>query len=71
MNIKWEPVEDDSNQAGHLYRAKVPGGWLYKQVDDFPIVRPDGNIDFGIAWTSSITFAPDMPVKRALQWPGD
>ena len=31
-NHKWEEVSVDAKGAGHTYRLRVPGGWLYRTV---------------------------------------
>lgn len=33
---KWEEVTVDPRGAGHTYRLRVPGGWLYRTVATFP-----------------------------------
>lgn len=58
MKIEWEPVEQEHD--GNLYRAKVPGGWLYKQVDPQAIVL-NGQVDVDwYSFTSSLAFVPSV-----------
>lgn len=59
MKISWEQIEDETNHSGFLYRCKVPGGWLYRYTDDVPLVREDGDIDYGHAWNHAMTFVPN------------
>jgi hypothetical protein len=33
---KWELVSADPKGAGHTYRLRVPGGWLYRTVSTYP-----------------------------------
>lgn len=46
--LEFEKV--DSNLAGHVWRARVPGGWLVRVTND---VRGPVN------WRDSICFVPD------------
>ena len=56
--LEWEEIKQ--NHAGTLYRAKVPNGWLIKEVQDV-LTNVDGvNNTSGYQWTSSITFVPDF-----------
>ena len=61
--IIWENIEND--HTGYLYRAKVPGGWLVKVVEDVISQQPSGmihpqiNYQIGYEWRTSITFMPD------------
>lgn len=48
--LKWEQLEQD--HAGYIYRARVPGGWLVKEV------LTDCR-DSGYEWRSSLVFIPD------------
>jgi len=50
-NHKWEEVSVDAKGAGHTYRPRVPGGWLYRTVSS----DTKGNTD-----AQSTTFVP-MP----------
>lgn len=56
----WNVIEQ--NTGGTLYRAKVPNGWLVKEVNNVYINMQDGSnplTNDGYEWTSSITFVPD------------
>ena len=68
MAYAWELIEDD--QAGYLWRIRVPGGWLYKHVNDLPIRRDDGELMYGLAWTSSLAFVPETLSQRDLRSKG-
>ena len=54
--IEWEELRQ--TQAGYLYRAQVPGGWLVKEVQDVGIVL-NGSLDHGYSWQSTLVFIPD------------
>lgn len=56
----WEEVKQE--QAGYLWRMKVPGGWLVKSVED--VMTTITNVDYvysesNVEWRSSICFVPD------------
>jgi hypothetical protein len=51
-NHKWEEVTVDAKGAGHTYRLRVVGGWLYRTVSAAPIA--------GSAPSVSVVFVP-MP----------
>ena len=36
MTVKWEELEQ-LNGYGELHRAKVPGGWLVRQLVDYKV----------------------------------
>ena len=69
MKIEWEVVDND--HAGHLYCAKVDGGYLYKQVMNAPTYMNDGRIEYDMDWTASICFAPDTPRPTGHLMPYD
>lgn len=61
--VKLEFDKVESNLAGHVWRARVPGGWLVRVTND---VR--GPVNYGEAvpryeegykWRDSICFVPD------------
>lgn len=57
----WTQIPQDT--AGTLYRVKVPGGWLIKEVQDVHLNLKDNmNVlsNNGYEWTTSITFVPDL-----------
>ncbi len=60
IKVEWELIEQD--HAGYLYRAKVPGGYLWRHCDVVPIMLEHGQIDWNTAWHNSITFQPDEPL---------
>lgn len=51
---KWELVTADEKGAGHTYRLKVEGGWLYRTVSTHP--NYDGEDDLPVAVAQ--TFVP-------------
>lgn len=55
--LEWEEIKQ--NHAGTLFRVKVVGGWLVKEVQDCSTLLFDGRLEQGLQWTSSITFVPD------------
>jgi len=61
--LNWEVIPQDT--AGTLYRAKVPNGWLVKEVQDVHLNLNNDNTgistlnNHSYEWTSSITFVPD------------
>lgn len=59
MSITWEKVEQD--QAGYLYRTKVPGGWLVKDVQDVLTTDEQAGLRMhqDYEWRSSLCFVPD------------
>lgn len=57
--LEWEDVDETPLVAGFMRRAKVPGGWIYERTNDLPIQR-EGQTDFGLAWSSSLCFVPDL-----------
>ena len=61
---KWEEVET-TGSSGYLNRIEVPGGWIYKQVDDVvTYFQQEGRgITEGYEWRSSICFVPFLEVK--------
>lgn len=69
--LNWEQLPQ--NHAGTLFRVKVIGGWLVKEVQDFPTQVPEERNSFnvfvtwkneeGLNWTSSICFVPDPEHK--------
>ncbi len=57
---KWELVTADAKGAGHTYRLRVPGGWLYRTVSSF---KPfDGETEGDIAAQSTVF----VPVPNAV-----
>lgn len=55
MAVKWEEL-DQLDGYGELHRAKVPGGWIVRQLVDYKVKNQEEDInDFSI----SITFYPD------------
>jgi hypothetical protein len=58
MPLQFEELK--SNLAGTMWRAKVPGGWLVKDVQDV-ISDSDSQHLYGngYEWRSSICFVPD------------
>jgi hypothetical protein len=62
--IEWEDVKqqttDGTNIGGYMYRAKVPNGWLIKEVHDTGYYDSTGRLIDGYHWTSTITFVPDF-----------
>lgn len=58
MTIEWELIEQDHD--GWLYRAEVPGGWIYKQVDQVPTTSKDGGTDY-YGFSSAMCFVPRPP----------
>ena len=59
MELKWEEVEQKLD--GHMYRVKVPGGYLYRLDVEHPHPNPnDGMSAWGHGiFQSSICFVPD------------
>lgn len=56
--MEWEKIKDP--HGDRLFRAKVPGGWLVKVVDEVYTRRfPDEEAVIGCEWSTSITFIPD------------
>jgi len=66
--MNWESIEH--NHAGYLFRAKIIGGWLVKEVMDATVQVPNIEAHGGnyltvwhnqenLNWTSSICFVPD------------
>ncbi len=59
--IEFERVE--SNLAGYVWRAQVPGGWLVRVVSDVrsPVNYGEGEPRFeeGYEWRDSVCFMPD------------
>lgn len=56
--VVWEEVQQDN--AGMLMRAKVPGGWLVREIQDVTTVIEPGRMEQGYAWTTSLCFVPDV-----------
>lgn len=56
--IEWEEIPN--NMSGYMFRAKVPNGWLVKEVQDVLINQHGITNASGYQWTSSITFVPDF-----------
>lgn len=49
-----------NNECLLIQRAKVPGGWLVREVMDVLHDDPNrGNLQSGWEWRSSLTFIPD------------
>ena len=71
MKVEWEEIEH--NQSGNIYRAEVPGGWLWKHVDEVPIYNPTiGELQWGLSWTYSITFQPKVAeISGIMTWDAD
>ena len=61
MKVEWEEVEQ--THSGCLYRAEVPGGWLWRWCDDVEHYFEDGRTDTGHTWNNSITFQPKEPTR--------
>lgn len=59
--IFWEEIKQE--QAGYLYRAKVPNGWLVKEVQDVGNDYTGKGVESGYFWTSSLVFVPDVEHK--------
>ena len=70
MMLIWESVKqqtsDGRNLSGYMYRAKVPNGWLVKEVQDCGFLDAFQRYVDGYTWTSSITFVPDPEHKWEL-----
>lgn len=68
--LDFEKVYSD---AGYFERAKVPGGWLVREVNEVYVSRQGGNPPAtGYTWTTTLVFVPDAahawgerPVKEA------
>ena len=60
ISVVWEKVEQE--QSGYLYRAKVPGDWLVKEVQDVLTSNEDAGLKMhdGYEWRSSLCFVPDV-----------
>lgn len=57
LAIEWEEIQQPN--SGYLYRAKVFGGWLVRDVQDVSQFYADRGIEAGYSWTTSICFIPD------------
>ena len=58
FEMDWVRISDDSNP--HIYRTRVPWGWLVLAVDDVPRSFPDGRlIEYGYEWRNHLTFVFD------------
>lgn len=58
IKLEWEDIKD--SESGYLRRAKIPGGWLVKMVDDvFHDNAECADRMFNMDWRSSICFVPD------------
>lgn len=61
--LVWETVKQQTSAgrdlAGYVYRAKVPNGWLVKEVQDCGYLDEHRRYIDGYSWTSSIAFVPD------------
>lgn len=55
-SLIWEDLPSDT--ASYFSRAKVPGGWLVREVNDVQTMDQP-TIDRGHFWTSAMTFIPD------------
>lgn len=54
--ISWRAVHNVSGQWASMYRAEVPGGWLYWFDSCLQTFTPDGAPVEN--WSSSIAFVP-------------
>lgn len=59
IKMEWEEL-DNGGHSGSIFRAKVPGGWLYKNVDPVMTVMPSGLLDSGYEWRTTICFVPNL-----------
>jgi len=48
-------------------RAKVPGGWLVKAMENVMSTLPDGRTDTGYEWRLAMAFVPDPDHQWALK----
>ncbi len=55
--IYWEEL--DQNIGGTLFRTKVPGGWLVKEVQEVCTQLPGDRSDSGLEWRSTLAYVPD------------
>ena len=56
----WEIIPQ--NTGGTLWRTKVFGGWLVKEIHEVYLEHNNGSFileNNGHTWTSSIAFVPD------------
>lgn len=62
--IEWEEIEQLTTEgtplAGNIYRAKVPNGWLVKEVQEVLIRNTRTGNPSNYSTSSSITFVPDF-----------
>lgn len=56
--LVWEEVTSEGSGC-YFFRAKVPGGWLVREVQDAPTLMADGSSHSGYHWTTSMVFLPD------------
>ena len=59
--MNWEDIECTPAQSGWWSRAKIPGGWLVKVVED--VIHDQGEYGRGMVggwdWRVALTFVPD------------
>lgn len=62
--IEWEEINQQTTEgtplAGYMYRAKVPNGWLVKEVQEVLIRNTRSGNPTNYSISSSITFVPDF-----------
>ena len=60
--LYWEEVESSPSISAYIFRAKVPGGWLIRVVED--VVHDQSAYGHGLVpgwdWRTSICFVPDQ-----------
>lgn len=74
IKLEWEPI--DQEHAGTMFRARVPGGWLVKEVQDKALAYPEEfkenvngwRYETGYEWRSSVTFVPDAEHEWGRQY---
>ena len=58
-NYSWKVVDTNREKDWLTYRMKIPGGFLYKTVDKFPVTDKDGIISM-TDWKVTVTFVPEI-----------